>query len=482
MGSLNILHIGYGSTLSYSGGIITYTEDLCSQLYAAGHRVSYLYTGDHTFGFRTRLQSSWQSGVEHIQIINSPNLYYNFGNPLTEIKNSVIESIFGSLIRKKKPDIVHVQNIVGLPSSIIEIASGLNIPIVVTHNNYTFICPRGDLFLADGTICDGPGINCAYCVGSSSYIASTLKPRLWSLVRNMPGEKAIVQLYRQLKHKFNNQAKLNFGKHRELEKAFPFIRTGISESTICGYSLREQYNRYILQKEVDLNIAVSRCVFEQLEKFSVTSDKIKLMHIGSKVVESIKYIPKSTNNDKFVFGYIGPLHYVKGNHVLARAFSCLGDDKVKLIIYGETSSASYMRTLKSICSGLDVEFRGRYKPNQLSEILGQFDAVVVPPIWLDNGPQVVFEALASKTPVIGSRIGGIPDFVKHGVNGLLFEAGNIEDMKNKMKSVVDNPDLLKSFRKKIKAMKTMLEHSKEMESLYYDVIDRKKRSINSPGI
>ena len=95
---------------------------------------------------------------------------------------------------------------------------------------------------------------------------------------------------------------------------------------------------------------------------------------------------------------------------------------------------------------------------------------MVPPIWYDNAPQVVFEALATKTPVIGSNIGGIPDFIKDGKNGFLFEAGNVEELKNKMAIIMENPSLINELRSEIQPMKTMEFHAKEMIDLYRAVL------------
>ena len=51
----------------------------------------------------------------------------------------------------------------------------------------------------------------------------------------------------------------------------------------------------------------------------------------------------------------------------------------------------------------------------------------------ENGPLSVIESLCLGTPVLGARIGGIPELIQENVNGLLFEPGNVEDLKNKMK-------------------------------------------------
>ena len=68
------------------------------------------------------------------------------------------------------------------------------------------------------------------------------------------------------------------------------------------------------------------------------------------------------------------------------------------------------------------------KPEAVVETIRKYDALVVPSVWLETGPLVVLEAFAAGVPVIGSRLGGIAEMVRDGVDGILFEAGNIDDL------------------------------------------------------
>jgi glycosyltransferase involved in cell wall biosynthesis len=115
-----------------------------------------------------------------------------------------------------------------------------------------------------------------------------------------------------------------------------------------------------------------------------------------------------------------------------------------------------------------VEFRGPF--DDLVQMIMEFDVAVVPSIWPDNSPLVVLESLSAKKPVIGANIGGIPDFVQNGLNGLLFEAGNSSDLAEKMRKITESPDLIGIFKGNIKKQKTMKEHTKEMEVIYQNLL------------
>lgn len=66
------------------------------------------------------------------------------------------------------------------------------------------------------------------------------------------------------------------------------------------------------------------------------------------------------------------------------------------------------------------------------------DFTVVPSVWYENLPGVVYESLSYGIPVIASNIGGIPEMVEDGKNGLLFEPGNADELLQKLVQVSDN--------------------------------------------
>lgn len=117
------------------------------------------------------------------------------------------------------------------------------------------------------------------------------------------------------------------------------------------------------------------------------------------------------------FGFMGALSPVKGVAVLVDAFLSTNMPDASLWIAGD-GKADYERGLRRDASSKSIVFKGRMKPH---EFFAQVDVVVVPSLWHDNLPGVVFEALAFGKPVIAARRGGIPEMVQDGYNGLLFE-------------------------------------------------------------
>ncbi|MBF0469083.1 MAG: glycosyltransferase [Desulfamplus sp.] len=116
-----------------------------------------------------------------------------------------------------------------------------------------------------------------------------------------------------------------------------------------------------------------------------------------------------------------------------------------------------------------IEVHDGYDFNNLPNILCGMNYGVVPPLWYDNAPQVVFEMMAMKVPVIGANIGGIPDFVKDMSNGILFNPGDRSDLASKISMVVNERALECQLRDNIKPMKTPAQHACELQRFYKEI-------------
>ncbi|MEM0061516.1 MAG: glycosyltransferase, partial [Fervidicoccaceae archaeon] len=69
------------------------------------------------------------------------------------------------------------------------------------------------------------------------------------------------------------------------------------------------------------------------------------------------------------------------------------------------------------------------KPEEFFE---KVDVTIVPSIWYENLPGVVAESFAFGVPVIGSNIGGIPEMIVDGLNGMLFDPYKEGDLEEKL--------------------------------------------------
>ena len=183
-------------------------------------------------------------------------------------------------------------------------------------------------------------------------------------------------------------------------------------------------------------------------------------------IELNKNKPQKTY-DTINFLYVGTLSKYKGVHVLINAFKKLEFDNIKLHIIGK---GKYKDELKKIASSDQrIIFHGFVPDEELMRLYQKANITVVPSIWYDNSPVVIYESLMNGTPVLGSRIGGIPELVEDGYNGFLFEAGNADELKKVLENLIENPSKLKRLEEgAFESVKKydMDEHIRNLEELY----------------
>ncbi len=248
---------------------------------------------------------------------------------------------------------------------------------------------------------------------------------------------------------------------------------------VQGYKFRQKHLRDQLSFNTDLVIAVSNAVKNVFVRNGVPENKIMVLHSGIKMAEKLEIFAQKNDipyRNPLIFGFFGPVHPYKGVHILVEAFSKLPLGSARLVIYGTGPSHFYQSLMNKANSY--VEFRGAF--DDLGKMLMEFDVAVIPPIWEDNAPLVVLESQAGKKPIIGANIGGIPDFVQDGVNGLLFKAGDSEDLASKMKILIDSPYLIEKYKSNVKRPKSMQEHTSDIEQIYAQLLGQtNKRTISS---
>jgi len=117
------------------------------------------------------------------------------------------------------------------------------------------------------------------------------------------------------------------------------------------------------------------------------------------------------------FGYIGSLMDSKGIELLLDTFVRQAPDTWNLVVAG-SGKEEYAAYLKNRYRHDRVAFLGRVSPEIF---FNQVDCTVVPSLWADTFPGVVFESFFFGVPVLGSRRGGIPEMISEGANGALFD-------------------------------------------------------------
>jgi len=177
----------------------------------------------------------------------------------------------------------------------------------------------------------------------------------------------------------------------------------------------------------------------------------------------VKVIPNAVDTERFKPGlaersdcilYVGRLVRRKGVHVLIEAFKILqrrGFD-VKLVIGGK----GYMEPLlKFMASDTDnIVFLGAVSEEVKPALFAGAKVFVLPSLAGESFGVVLLEALSSGTPVVATRVGGIPEIVADGEEGFIIKPGNPEELAEAVAILLKSPDVwlkmsLKARRKAV---------------------------------
>lgn len=146
-------------------------------------------------------------------------------------------------------------------------------------------------------------------------------------------------------------------------------------------------------------------------------------------------------HDGIRFGFIGRLDQTKGVENLIDAFCAYHNDGAELWIAGG-GTPEYEATLRERARDSRIKFIGRTSPR---EFYPNIDALIVPSLWNEPLGMVVAEAFAFGRPVVGAKRGGIPEMIKHDINGYLFEPDTAGDLLMTLERLGSDPQKTKSM-------------------------------------
>lgn len=191
----------------------------------------------------------------------------------------------------------------------------------------------------------------------------------------------------------------------------------------------------IIDSKPDLVTSPSQFVLDYHSKmgFFPHSKKMKL----SNGIEIDNYNPPQKNaRSNFNILFVGRLGRHKGVHTLIEAVRKMNNKEIHLHIIGK---GDYKEKLENLAENDErITFHGAVPDKDLPSFYKMADVTVVPSIWLEVAPVVIQESFLAGTPVIGSRIGGIPEMIRHEYNGLLFKPNDTDDLIHMLQRLIFN--------------------------------------------
>jgi glycosyltransferase involved in cell wall biosynthesis len=195
---------------------------------------------------------------------------------------------------------------------------------------------------------------------------------------------------------------------------------------------------------IDAIVTPSRFLRSKLIQYGFDGEKVVTIH---NFIEASAYRP-SYGGEGFI--YFGRLAEEKGLTTLIEAAALVPD--MTIMIAGEGPEREHLDELclKSGCQ--NVEFLGYVTRERLLDMVGKAMCIVMPSVCYENFPYAVLEAFALGKPVIASRMGGMPEAVRDGQTGLLFEAGDALALSDRMKYLHNNREAVDSLGRNARSL------------------------------
>jgi glycosyltransferase involved in cell wall biosynthesis len=187
-------------------------------------------------------------------------------------------------------------------------------------------------------------------------------------------------------------------------------------------------------------IGVSKYSVDNILKYNFFKNAMVQVIHNSRTIEP-QPPKKILEHTAISFGFIGTLTKAKGIENLIKIFMTISGN-IRLMIAG-VGEDTYTLFLKNLAKDDDrITFLGFTKAH---DFFKQVNVCVVPSIWPDTFPGVAFEACAYNVAVIANNIGGLPEIVKHEINGILCNPKNVEELRDAILTLRNNLDLLNAL-------------------------------------
>lgn len=194
--------------------------------------------------------------------------------------------------------------------------------------------------------------------------------------------------------------------------------------SIVGAAEAYFWNAKGVYKYIDKIICCSKFMKRIMDSNPLFAKKTVVVH---NFVDDLKYEYKEKEN--YVL-YFGRFSEEKGIRTLLEV--CKELPEVKFVFAGSGALEDEIRKVPNI------ECVGFKSGKELHNLISKAKFSVYPSEWYENCPFSVMESIMFATPVIASKIGGLPELVQDGVNGILFEYKNKNDLKNKISELWHN--------------------------------------------
>ncbi len=464
---MRILLVSHNYLPAHTAGTEVYTAQLAKKLGARGHVVAVFTTEKEISAEHLSMRERTHEGIVVHELIN--NLHYeDFRQTWDEPR---IDQRFSAVLDAFAPDVLHVQHLMYLSLGCVEVAQQRGIPVVFTLHDYWLQCARfGQRVHADTSICHTIDFaRCGECLSSFKFGQTSLERRAGNAIAGLRSAtgvdlgKAAVRVSRLL------QSKTGGGESPGPDEKHP----GLAGELALQVALRERDFRQRLLPLVERFLSPSRFLREKFIEWGLPAEKIAFLRTGIDL-EHFKPRPR-THSEILRVAFIGTLAPHKGAHILLEAWERI-DPRLRaraaLKLTGPAQyHPEYVRSLEQRAASLGVELGGALSREEVAIELSNTDILVVPSVWYENSPLVILEALAARTPLVVSDIGGMAELVEEGLSGFRFAVGDAAALCARLSSLLEDRSQLERLYRVEEPIKRVDDDAAQLEEVYFEALE-----------
>ncbi|MCY2960740.1 MAG: glycosyltransferase [Planctomycetota bacterium] len=474
---MRILLVSHNVPPHGSAGTETYTAELSRALARRGHAVAVFAAQKDIRRKDGRVLVRHEDGVAIHEIVN--NLYHARFRETWD--NPRVERAFAELLRAHRPDVVHVQHLMYLSAGCVGIAKDFGARVVFTLHDYWLTCARlGQRVHQDGGLCHTVDFaRCGTCLvdhpWTQPWAARAVGPVIAALHEttgfdlgdtarrarlyfapkaaapafstetargSVPVPEAPTLAGASKSGAIPDEGATPSGaagtEGRELPATRPDLpeRSAIrdpadpsalelaTQATARWRDLRERVGT-----RVDLFLAPSRFLRDRfVAEWGIEPERIEHLRFG---FDPARFSGARTPapDGRVRIGFLGTLVPLKGPHVLLEAWRRIPAatrERGRLVLCGPARyGPAYQEHLLDLARSGGAEIPGPLGRDEIAPFLLATDLLVVPSLWFENSPLAIQEAIACRTPLLVSDLGGMAELVVPGENGLRFPAGDV---------------------------------------------------------
>ena len=406
---MRVLAVATGYPPQDMGGTAVHLRQLAQALMARGHEVAVFCRDGESNRPDYAIDRRTEGGVPIVAI------NYNFGDATSLqwiYENRRIEQAFVKELESYAPDVVHVHHLTCLSTTVLDAIKEAGIPLVLTLHDHWMVCGRGQRIDGDLNICE------------------TL----------------------------------------DREKCVPCLK-GVWPHFEITQSVLEGWGQTLMARMNRADVVITPSEFHRERMVEAGLDAQRVIAVPHGLDHDL--IPRSAVRrfpPKRV-GFIGSLLPSKGVHILVEALNRLDNQSLECHIHGEClpfhGDTSYLVRLKEQArNGLHFEFHGRYRQEDLGEILSGLDLLVVPSLWWETFCLTIREAMLAGVPVVASDLGAMAEALRSIDSRLLFRPGDPNDLQRAMSLLATDEEFYRNASTLRGRVRTVQEMAEDTVAIY----------------